>query len=239
MAKVRVVTGYVPIPNHPRTAEEYGRLGERFKEITAASVIPFYSKLEQCWLWRLAWETPNLTHSEGDNPAKNTLAYHAVNHQKTTWLMQASLYDDDADIFVWMDYGIFHLPGVNGPVIDEFIKRLDDKCIYIPGCWEGPVIQDFRMTDRLPDPDADPFIDDNNPCWRFCGTVLVCPRRYCIKLDEAVRRSLYSHVARTKNISWEVNTWARMEKTRTLPIKWYKADHNERLFTGFKPTLDA
>lgn len=222
MAKVRIVTGYVPIPNHPRTAEEYGRLGERFKEITAAPIIPFYTALPQCWLWKAAWETPNLTHSEGDNPAKNTIAYHAVNHQKTTWLMQASLYDDDADIFVWMDYGVFHLPGVTGAVIDEFIRKLDDKCIYIPGCWAEPVI-----------------IYDDSPCWRFCGTVLVCPRKYCIKLDETMKRNVYSHVAKTKNISWEVNTWARVEKDRILPIKWYRADHNEQLFTGFKPTLDA
>lgn len=239
MAKVRIVTGYVPIPNHPRTAAEYGSLGENFKQIKAAPVLPFYSHLSECWLWKLAWETEGLTHSEGDNPAKNTIAYHAVNHQKTAWLAQATMYDDDADIFVWIDYGVFHLPGVTSDVIDEFVERLNDKCIYIPGCWSGPVIQDYRPNDRLPDPATDPFIDDNNPCWRFCGSVLACPRRYCAQLDEEVKQNVYGHIARTKNISWEVNTWARMEKYRRLPIKWYKADHNETLFTGFTPALDA
>ncbi len=29
-AKVSVVTAYVPIENHTRTAEEYGKLGEHF-----------------------------------------------------------------------------------------------------------------------------------------------------------------------------------------------------------------
>ena len=49
--KIKVVTGFVPIVGHPRTAAEYGALGEKLGELTDEfSVHPFYQKIEDCWL---------------------------------------------------------------------------------------------------------------------------------------------------------------------------------------------
>lgn len=212
--KVKIVTGYVPIPAHPRTAEEYGKLGENFR-LVKTPIRPFYYRPEQCWLHGRV--PPGTTYSKGDNPEKNSLLYHIVNHQKTEWLYAASLEERDTDVFVWIDYGVFRLPGVTAEAIDEFCAKLDDKHIYIPGCWPY-------------DPKK---ISDEHPCWRFCGTVLAVPRKHARALDRAVKDNVKAHIMLSDQISWEVNTWARIEQHKTLPIKWYAADHNSTLFTGF------
>src|SRR5579859_2872026 len=132
--RAKLVTAYVPIPNHPRTPEEYGTLGEQLGG-TPVRKKAFYNTLNDCWMTKYINKLPFVPRSsEGDNPAKNTLAYHAVQHQKTSWLVQAADEDRDADVLVWVDYGIFRLPGVTNQAIYEFMERVDDKAIYIPGC---------------------------------------------------------------------------------------------------------
>lgn len=214
--KAKLVTGYVPIPDHPRTAAEYGELGERL----GGAPVPkkaFYMRVEDTWLHKyiktLKW-MPAV--SQHDNPEKNSLAYHCVNHQKTSWLVQAADEDPDADVLVWVDYGIFRLPGVTNQAIYEFMERVDDRAIYAPGCW-----------DQAP-------IESVGPCWRFCGSVLAVPRRYVDQLDYAVRVAARQHVAKTHNVEWEVNTWARVEAAHKLPFHWYKADHNVSMFTDLE-----
>ena len=214
--KTKLVTAYVPIPNHPRTAAEYGELGERLSGVPVRKKA-FYMKVEDTWMAKFVQDLKYMPHiSEGDNPHKNSLAYHCVNHMKTSWLVQAADEDPEADVLVWVDYGIFRLPGVVNQAIYEFMEKLDDKAIYAPGCWDvGP-------------------IESALPCWRFCGSVLAVPRRYVDQLDFAVRATARQHIVRTKNVEWEVNTWARVEAQHKLPFHWYKADHNVTLFDNLE-----
>ena len=215
--KTKLVTAYVPIPNHPRTAQEYGELGEKLGGVPCRKKC-FYDQMQNLWMTKYVNKLPFVPHaSEGDNPMKNTLAYHAVNHQKSTWLAQAAREDPEADILVWVDYGIFRLPGVNNQAIYEFMEALDDKAIYVPGCWGRP--------------DA---IESAVPCWRFCGSVIAVPSRMVDAFDFSCRVAARQHISSTKNVEWEVNTWARVEQKRDmkLPIHWYKADHDVSLFTG-------
>lgn len=212
-----LVTGYVPIPNHPRTAEEYGQLGERLSGVPVKKKA-FYQRLEDTWLSKhlanLKWSPRS---SEHDNPAKNSLAYHCVNHQKSSWLVQAADENPDADVLVWCDYGIFNLPDVNNQAIYEFMERVDDKAIYSPGCWDKPEV-----------------IESAYPCWRFCGSVLAVPRKLVDQFDYEVRVAARQHIAATKNVEWEVNTWARVERKTKLPFHVYKADHNASLFNALE-----
>src|ERR1035437_7181810 len=127
MPKIKVITGLVPLEEHPRKAVEYGALGERLAAAVSpvAPIKAFYSLLPHCWLHKFVWETGGaITHSSGDNPEKNTLAYHCVQHQKIDWLRQAAAEDPEPDTFVWIDYGIMHVPGVTMPVIREFLARV-------------------------------------------------------------------------------------------------------------------
>lgn len=213
--KARLVTAYVPIAGHPRGPAEYGALGERLGGVPVPKKA-FYMKVEDTWMAKMLRQQKFIARSSvHDNPEKNSLAYHCVNHQKTAWLVQAADEDPDADVLVWVDYGIFRLPGVTNQAIYEFMEKLDDKAIYAPGCWDKPEV-----------------IESAYPCWRFCGSVLAVPRKLVDTLDFQVRRQALYHITHTKNVEWEVNTWARVESRSRLPFHWYKADHDVSMFTN-------
>lgn len=217
--KAKIVTGYCPIPGHPRTAQEYGALGEKLSGVPVRKKA-FYCKPEELWLSKYIVKLPFMpVPSRGDNARKNSILYHAVNHQKSTWLVQAANEDPDTDVFVWVDYGIFNLPGVNNQAIYEFMEKVDDRAIYAPGCWEKPLV-----------------VEASFPCWRFAGSVIAVPRKLVDAFDYGCRVAARKHISATKNIEWEVNTWARVEATGKPKIHWYKADHNVSLFTGLTLT---
>jgi len=224
MTTVRLVTGYVPIPGHPRTPAEYREAGSELMK-ARVPVRAFEARLADCWLHRMIAGLPyEVTHSRGDNPDKNTLAYHAVNHQKTAWLLQEAREDREADVLVWVDYGIMRLPGMSAEVLEAFaaaVAAAPPRRVTIPGCWErGPVSDAF-------------------PCWRFCGAVLICPREDALRLDLAVRARAWHHVEATRNVAWEVNTWARVELSGDVPIAWYRANHDATLFTSYPSSPPA
>jgi hypothetical protein len=215
MASLKVVTGYVPLADHPRSAQEYGALGERLRELKAP-VQPFYQAVTSCWLYKMIEALPFTPQwAVADNPKKNTLAYHCVNHEKFRWLYEASRMDQEPDVFVWLDYGIMHVPGVTPSVINEFLERVRKDDLAIPGCW--PVGQ----------------IDDSHPCWRFCGGLMVVPRASIQPLKNLIQAMVMLHVNVTKHVTWEVNSLARAEQTGKVPIRWYQADHNETMFTNY------
>jgi hypothetical protein len=217
--RTKLVTAYVPIPNHPRSATEYGELGEKLSGVPVRKKC-FYQAVDQCWLGKYIAHLPYTPRSmEHDNPQKNSLMYHIVQHEKTTWLKNAATEDPEVDVLVWVDYGIFRLPGITNQAIYEFMEKVDDKAIYIPGCWDKPSA-----------------VEAAYPCWRFCGSVLAVPRRWVDTFDFACRTAARKHISTTKTVEWEVNTWARVEKAGIpkVPIHWYKADHDVTLFTGLE-----
>jgi hypothetical protein len=213
--KVVVVTGYVKIPGHPRGHDEYDCLGARLGELRAAPVRPFRCALDDCWLHGHVRETI-ATPAVADNPKKNTLAYHVVQHQKTAWLLQAAQTDPSADVLVWIDYGIFHQPGVTARVVDDFLHRVRARPAFsIPGVWEQS-----NGSAEWPD-------------WHFCGSSLVVPRDFVRSFHEAVRDVTLERLKAEAIVTWEINDWAAVEERRELPIHWYKADHNQTQFTNY------
>src|ERR1700731_685244 len=99
MVKTCIVTGFTPITDHPRKEEEYHRLAEQFDDIGYKPLTIYKTPLGSCWLQDWMDNRPHevehsLIVSRGDNPAKNTQAYHVVQHQKTEWLRQATLVND-------------------------------------------------------------------------------------------------------------------------------------------------
>lgn len=215
MPKLRVVTAYVPIDGHPRSFSEYSDWGKQLRGIRAP-LKAFYNTVQDCWLYKELRNTAPVTHSVGDNPAKNSLAYHIVQHNKPEWLGAASMLDTQADIFVWIDYAILHVPGVTIDVINHFLEQVKADDFAIPGCWG---------TDR-------PIVDDT-PCWRFCGGLLVVPRSLLRRFSAEFKDRTMRNVHLKGNVSWDVNDLARTEKYGSLPIRWYQADHNETMFTGY------
>jgi len=225
MKDIVIVTGYVPIRSHPRSEAEFRKLGRRLTqelqaEVWEAQGVP----LQDCWLYKyLVGQPPDFkfTHSVSDDPHKNSLGYHIVQAQKTEFLYGAHLVVP-AKVYVWVDYGIFHVPGVTPEIIDNFVDRArGERAIAIPGCWKRG---EFTYTEK-------------HPCWRFCGGVMVVPYPHVWRLNQALQLQYRNHIERTKNVSWEVNMLAELEEDQPdIPIWWYQADHDASLFTAYSPT---
>jgi hypothetical protein len=220
--KIKVITGYVPIPGHPRSAKTYGELGDKLNGlIDVCKVRPFYDTLNNCWMTKFLDGYPvKCAPASADNKEKNTIAYHCVQHQKFEWLLRAMEEDNEPDTFVWIDYGIYSVPGMEREPIVDFLRRIKKNDLAIPGCWT-------RFDPRCES------VGDFFPNWRFCGGVMVVPRRDIPMLHNAIKLMAAKRITQTQIITWEVNTLYRVEKENVLPIRWYQADHNPTLFTGY------
>lgn len=224
---ITVVTAFVPIPGHPRSEADYCELGSHLTSINK-QVLAAKGDLDHCWLTEHLSENynpPKFSWSVADNPQKNSLAYHIIQAQKTEWLEIAAYVDPFSDVFVWIDYGIFHVPGVTAAIIEAFLERADsEQAIAIPGCWQK---------DQYP-------YNDEWPYWRFCGGVMVVPRIFVEAFNVAMKQEYVRWLNKTKNISWEVNTLARLEQQDPdFPVWWYQADHDQTIFTNYRATEHA
>ncbi len=211
----KVVTGFTHLPGHPR-AGAYEALGSRLLEICGG--YNFYrGELEDTWLFQMLREIGGeFTHSVSDNPQKNTIEYQCVTHEKFRWLARAREEDSQSEVFIWIDYGVLHNPRITPEHIQTFLNRITDQRFAIPGCW------------------AEKYVDyEQHPNWRFCGAVMVVPRAWVLPFYEAARESVREYILRTRNISWDVNTMARVELAGKIPIEWYQADHDETMFTAY------
>ena len=225
MAKLNtmVVTGYVRLENHTRKPETYKKLGYQLSDALGDHPLEvFYQPLRELWLTRwlesLPPMQPPLTWSKGDNPDKNTLEYHCVQHQKIAWLAKACDMHSDVDTFIWMDYGIFSQPGMSAEVIRSFLSRIRKNDFAFPGCW--PFAKDFS---------------DQTPCWRFLGSLLIVPRAEMRRLSECFTAMTRLHIRLMKNVPWEVNTLARIEPYLDKSnFRWYEADHNASQMANYR-----
>lgn len=214
---VLVVTGFIPIPGHPRPAAAYETLGLRLWDLNAPILRIRDETVEDTWLHKFIQGLPfKPTHSVADNPAKNTLAYHCVQHEKFKWLLHASEVSI-AKVFVWLDFGIMHVPGVTPDVINEMLERLASDQLQIPGCW---ALDTFRF-------------DDTYPCWRFCGGLMVVPRTLVKSFALGAMGTAMQRLVETQNATFEVNTLTHLERKHKVPIQWYAADHNESMFRNY------
>lgn len=213
-----IVTGYVQL-TVPRSPDEYHRFGAQLCALPGVKYCG--CALEDCWMYEPAKKYA-AGHAQADNPAKNTLPYHIVQHQKSAWLMQAAREAPHSDPLIWVDYGVFHLPGITPKVIREFMGRIAShpvNRITLPGCWSDNI-----------EPHA------LSPCWRFCGTVAIVPRELVIAFHTGIKLLALDALKRERFATWEVNTWAKFEKLLPEIFHWYEADHNATLFTHYRPS---
>ena len=218
---IRLVTGHVHLPSAEfyRSPDDFARFSKRLLSAPVEKSVFAEWPLEACWLHGSikTYATGTPTHSTGGNPAKDTLEYLTVLAQKTEWLRLAYDVDPIADKYVWMDYGIYHQEGFTEDLVADFLKAADNTrtTIDIPGIYEkGPVT-------------------DNEPCWRFLGSMFVCPADQVLNFDAEVKLEIERHLRDTNNVVWDVNNWARVELQDRLPIRWYGAGHNSSMLTNY------
>jgi hypothetical protein len=228
MGSVQVVTGYVPIEGHPRSATEYGELSERiFGPLAHAGVniTRFMQRVEDTWLHIALTKLAQVDNAPvaiplSPTPQKDTLAYHCVQHQKFGWLKTAAeKATKDIKTLVWLDFGVGHVPGVTAAVIQEFLADVEQSKndFAIPGCWPK---------DKM-------ILTDNFPCWRFCGGVIVVPVAYARQLALAISQTTAKRLTKRGTVTWEVNTLAEAEQDGLIQPRWYQADHDASMFSGY------
>ena len=222
-----LVTGYVRLDLANRSHNRYAELGQRLTALhrpcvafldglpggDTAAVLP--ASLDKCWLWPHAKTAP----APYGNPAKDTAAYHAVQHQKTAWLAEASNHTT-ASHLVWIDYGILHVPGVTPELVGQFLARAGTASstrITLPSIWPLSV---------------DGLVDSSQPCWFVAGGVAIVPRHMAHTWHVMVEHEALTHLRQTGFLTWEVNTWARVIQQHPSMFAVYPADHNATLFTG-------
>ncbi len=211
--KVHLVSGYVPITVNHRSRDEYMELGGNLISLDVPSSI-YFDGIEDCWMHE-ALKGKKYEARHGEDRGKNTMEYHIVQHQKTEWMLRAAVENPQDDVFVWMDFGIFHMEGFSKERVLAFLKECEhETAIAIPGAW--------------------PKGQDGGPCWRFCGSILICHRDYLLPLDSTIRQTAMDYAERTDTVIWEVNAWDMVESQNRLPIRWYGASHNGTMLTAYR-----
>lgn len=221
--KVRVVTGYCRLEEHPRRPDEYYALGQKLgHSLGQQDLACYYERVGDLWLTKFLEKLPPLqpplTWAKADNPAKNSLEWHCIQHQKFAWLARAANEDQGSDTFVWLDYGLFSQPGMNADDLQAFLKRIRRNDFAMAGCW-GPT----------PDP------MDEYPCWRFLGSSMIVPRADTHRMFELVQAMTRTYVRAMKKVTFEINTLARIEPMlKKVGLRWFEADHNVTQFTRYE-----
>ena len=228
-----LVTGYVRLNSAHRPHDRYAKLGRKLLGLGLPSVC-FYdgpekdlascittkvqrASLAGCWLQTAALgaQPPH-----GD-PVKDTVPYCIVQHEKSRWLAQAATMVD-ADLLLWMDFGIFHLSQVREWHVSDFVDAINKSAprdrITAPQAW--PLI-------------GKPMIDWSKPAWYLLGGVLVMPRALAGWFHDKCVQYATLQLESTGRATWEVNTWAAVARDNPGRFSFYKADHDETIFTGY------
>jgi hypothetical protein len=224
-----LVTGYVRLDSPHRPHAEYARLGRELLDCHSpavafldgidhptATVRP--ASLESCWLWHVARDAA----LPPGNASKDTAAYHAVQHQKTAWLAAAADHTA-AELLVWVDFGVLHIPSVTREAVAAFFSRVPraprDR-ITLASIW--PI-------------DGSSVVDCSRVNWYVAGGVAIVPRHLAAQWHELVVDTACQYHAYTGAVTWEVNIWARVAQSRPSLFAFYASDHDASLFDGLAP----
>jgi glycosyltransferase involved in cell wall biosynthesis len=251
--KIHLVSGYFPLSGYPSTYRSYSDYiasGTRLMNLPVQKTIWFpevegdvigetlkiggnsypssmfrFDDPEKFWakeMVRMEEEDGKEVEVSCNMLGKDTLDYHALQHQKTTWLAKVAA-ETDADVVVWIDFGIFHLPNVDENVLNRFFRHISARTgtrghpVEMAGCW----------------PQGKFEIQSDKPYWRFCGGVIVCRKDVASSLDESVKTAFSTCLSTNNLCMWEVNTWALAETLGLIQVRQYHADHNETMFTNY------
>ncbi|NDC64008.1 MAG: hypothetical protein EBZ59_08525 [Planctomycetia bacterium] len=224
---VRIVTGYVRLDAH-RSHADYVALGGRLLSLPfpmtvftdQADEFPQHVNHEflpagKLWLEEYA-AGRDVTIPATDNPTKDTLQYHCVQHQKTAWLARAAEAHPD-DVLVWLDLGILHVPGITLAGISRAV-----------GLAEGLRRDRIRMASIWGAPPRD-GIDSTRINWWCAGGLVVCPAPLAAWWHDCVSLTARDLAVRCGRVTFEVNTWAAVWAAFPDCFDHYPCDHNATL----------
>ena len=227
---VCLVTGYVRLDNPNRRHGVYVGLGRRLMALhrpvvaflddvdAPEGVIALPASIERCWLWERATSAA----LPAGNPQKDTAGYLTVQHQKTAWLADA-VDRTDADVLVWIDFGVLHNGRITEGLIVDFltrVPRVSRDRITLPSIWPLAAPVDIRY---------------DVPNWFVAGAIAIVPRHLAAWWHHLVQAAARQQLEASGRLTWEVNTWAAVARQHPSLFETYPADHNETLFTMLRP----
>lgn len=225
--KVKVVTAYVPLPVKHLNREQYRHLGDRLVRACGEDRIRvFYDfPVEDCWAYSYR-DLPPAQPVAGDRYATpgDFVLSNIVQHQRTTWARLAAEEDPDANVFVWLDYGILKQGGFTGrPVTEELVTEFLDR------------VERHKFTD-VPFPGIWPKgeISDTGDNWRFVGSTHIWPREYLDIIDLMYKTECRRFIERTQTVSNDLPIWAHTEARWPIPFRMYPGNHDATQLTGFQ-----
>jgi hypothetical protein len=224
---VKAITGYFPAFQAKHLSEaQFRGYGDQLQAVLGPYLRTFGEGyvLRDCWAHRFLERNPNLMPSDRA-PApdrfatpQDMVASNIAILQRFSWLLMAMVSEPEVDQWVWLEYTIMKQPGVTAAVIKQFMDDVYHKefpAVSIPGCWN-----------KAP-------VDDGAICWRFVGSVWVCPRQLVIDFVKAAQNVISLRTENTGTISWDVNTLAFVELMNIVPIRWYPGNHDASQLTNY------
>ena len=154
------------------------------------------------------------------NTGKDTAAFFILMNSKLDFIQMAlSSSDSDSDSeYAWIDFGIAkickNLDTSWKCLLDSLDQKEKSNTILIPGC-----------SSRVPKVSVDSVVP-----WRFCGGFFVGSGSTTLLKFRNLAHKQLSLIK--PQITWEVNVWAMVENHHEDLFQWYKADHNDTMFTA-------
>jgi hypothetical protein len=229
--KVRIVTGYHRLDAH-RSHAEYARLGHKLLSLPVP--ITFFCDRPdgfltgptvdvmpagQYWLSEMISSRPSGIEPRlprSDNPEKDTLAFHVIQHQKTKWLAQAAV-EHPFDMLVWVDLGIFHVPGVTAEGVLSLVERalrLPTNQVTLASIWGPPTRTHCQ---------ASPV------AWYCAGGVAITCGLWAAAWHGMVMAEAEELYRTCGALTYEVNTWASAWARNPQFFRHYLCDHNQTI----------
>lgn len=227
--KVRIFNGYVDQPFNARHQTEDQMHGWWHQLMAAApgTITCAEVDLKYCWAHKMVGSLSEKVWS-ADYPyspidryptPEDAVRSQMVLCQRFEWLARVAEQYPDVDVWAWVEYTIFKQRGITAPVIQQFLKDIEQypvDAISLPGI--------------LP---KQPIVDSINH-WRFAGSAWVCPAKYAKVVSETMKELITMRTRLTKRLCWDNSSWSYLELLNVLPMRWYPGNHDETQLTGYK-----
>lgn len=178
------------------------------------------------------------------NYIKDNEFFHAIQLQKTTWILEAISYikknhtqqsetkekpgttDQPSNTtvkYAWIDFGIFKIFNNDVTQFQQILNQLPAKYtsipnnkITIPGCW--PLTRDFNL-------------ELQQITWFFCGGFFIGTEKSIRIFNNLVKLEVLELLETKNYFIQEVNVWFRIWRDKCSEIfNWYQGDHNTTMF---------
>lgn len=231
--EVGVVTGFIPLPVLHLSKGQYYALGNRLIAAVRQTDATFHMgsvALSQCWAWDLCIVKPPSNPPPADrypSPEINVMS-HIVQHQRTTWAMEAAKAHPEVDVWVWLDYGILKQGfWKNNPVTEDSVRR------FIK------VLQSRETLDFIPFPGIAEkgLVLPTGNNWRFCGSTHIWPTQFLPRIDAFYKETLEKWISFYGHVPLDLPIWALVEQQSGLPFRWYPAEYDASQLDNLKGAL--